>query len=54
MVSFPEIAVEKTVNQEIDNSDENMQREEESEVSNLRKYLHHYKTQNSHINHLND
>ena len=54
MVPFPEISAKKTVNQEVDNSYENMQREEETEVSNLRKALHHYKTQNSHINHMND
>ena len=43
MVSFPEIAVEKTVNQEIDNSEVNMQREEEAKVSNLKKSLQHYR-----------
>ena len=31
-----------------------VQREEETEVSNLRKALHHYRAQNSHLNHLND
>ena len=52
-VPFPEIT-KKTINQEVDNSDVNMRREEETNISNLKKALQHYKTQNSYLNHLND
>ena len=34
--------------------DENLQAKEEIELTTLRKDLHHYKAQNTHLNQLND
>ena len=54
IIPLPEISVNKPISREVDGSNENMKRAEEIEVSNLIRALHHYKAQNSHLNHLND
>ena len=53
-VPLGEILVEEQVNGKMDIFDEKLQAKEETELMNIRKYLHHYKDQNTHLNQLND
>ena len=49
-----EVSLEEHIRNEVNDLDVSMLNKEETELSCLRKALHHYKAQNSHLNHLND
>ena len=45
--------VEEHVNKEMDSIEERIQTKEQTELMSLKKALHHYKSQKTHLNHLN-